>query len=93
MARKPLSEKTVAENVLKWGTGGINIDECRIETIDNLNGGAVIADREAVAIGKKIVDSKNAIILLVNINNQQDVSTNFILDESAGELLNAQSGI
>lgn len=31
MARKPLSEKTVAKNVLKWGTGGINIDECRVE--------------------------------------------------------------
>lgn len=31
VARKPLSEKTVAENVLKWGTGGINIDACRIE--------------------------------------------------------------
>jgi site-specific DNA-methyltransferase (adenine-specific) len=30
MARKPLLEKTVAENVLKYGTGGINIDECRI---------------------------------------------------------------
>ena len=30
LARKPLSEKTVAENVLKWGTGGINIDACRI---------------------------------------------------------------
>ncbi len=31
MARKPLSEKTVALNVLKWGTGGINIDGCRVE--------------------------------------------------------------
>ena len=30
VARKPVSEKTVAENVLKYGTGGINIDECRI---------------------------------------------------------------
>ena len=30
MARKPLSEKTVADNVLKHGTGGINIDECRV---------------------------------------------------------------
>ena len=30
MARKPL-EGTVAENVLKQDTGGINIDECRIE--------------------------------------------------------------
>ena len=32
MARKPLSEKTVAENCLKWGTGGINIDESRVES-------------------------------------------------------------
>jgi len=32
MARKPLAEKTVAENVLKYGTGGINIDESRVET-------------------------------------------------------------
>jgi len=30
LARKPLSEKTVAANVLKWGTGGINIDGCRV---------------------------------------------------------------
>ena len=30
VARKPLSEKTIAENVIKWGTGGINIDGCRI---------------------------------------------------------------
>ena len=30
VARKPLSEKTVAANVRKWGAGGINIDGCRI---------------------------------------------------------------
>lgn len=30
VARKPLSEKTVAENVLKWGVGGLNIDGCRV---------------------------------------------------------------
>ena len=34
LARKPLSEKTVAANVLKWGTGGINIDGCRVEMSD-----------------------------------------------------------
>ena len=39
MARKPLAEKTVAENVLKWGTGGLNIDGCRVETEENLNYG------------------------------------------------------
>jgi site-specific DNA-methyltransferase (adenine-specific) len=31
LARKPISEKNIAENVLKWGTGGINIDDCRVE--------------------------------------------------------------
>lgn len=30
LARKPLSEKTVAANVLRWGTGALNIDGCKI---------------------------------------------------------------
>ena len=34
MARKPLSEKTIVQNVIKWGTGAINIDGCRVETTD-----------------------------------------------------------
>lgn len=32
LCRKPLAEPTVAENVLKYGTGGINIDGCRVGT-------------------------------------------------------------
>lgn len=32
VARKPLSEKTVALNCLKWGVGGINIDASRVGT-------------------------------------------------------------
>ena len=32
MARKPLSEKTIAKNCLKWGTGAINIDASRVGT-------------------------------------------------------------
>jgi site-specific DNA-methyltransferase (adenine-specific) len=48
LARKPLTEKNIAENVLEWGTGGINIDDCRFGYGDpcwvgpqgsNLNGG------------------------------------------------------
>jgi site-specific DNA-methyltransferase (adenine-specific) len=30
LARKPLSEGTIAANVLKWGTGAINVDGCRV---------------------------------------------------------------
>ena len=36
MARKPISEQTVASNVLKYGTGGINIDESRVHTTEEL---------------------------------------------------------
>jgi site-specific DNA-methyltransferase (adenine-specific) len=38
MARKPF-KGTVVNNVLEWGTGGINIDESRVTTEENLNGG------------------------------------------------------
>jgi len=34
MARKPLSEKSIVDNVLKHGTGAINIDGCRVEGND-----------------------------------------------------------
>lgn len=37
LARKPLSEKSVALNVLKHSTGAVNIDECRVATDDDLS--------------------------------------------------------
>ena len=45
LARKPLSEGTVAANVLRWRTGALNIDACRVGTDENLNGGAYAATR------------------------------------------------
>ena len=36
MQRKLLSEKTVAANVLKHGTGAMNIDGCRVSTTHDL---------------------------------------------------------
>ncbi len=30
LVRRPISEKTVAANVLRWGTGALNIDACRV---------------------------------------------------------------
>lgn len=39
VARKPF-KGPVAANVLEWGTGAINIDWCRVATVDDLNGGA-----------------------------------------------------
>lgn len=37
VARKPLSEKTVAENVLTHGTGGINIEKSRVPTQEDVS--------------------------------------------------------
>ncbi len=31
LCRKPISEKTIVENIIKWGTGGLNIDGCKIK--------------------------------------------------------------
>ena len=37
VARKPIEKGlTIAENCLKWGVGGINIDACRITTVEKL---------------------------------------------------------
>lgn len=44
LARKPLSEPTVAANVLRWGTGALAIDACRITTMETLQGSTVRND-------------------------------------------------
>ena len=47
VARKPLAKgNTIAANVLQHGTGAINIGACRVETSDDLNGGAYSETRK-----------------------------------------------
>jgi site-specific DNA-methyltransferase (adenine-specific) len=47
LARKPLSEKTVAANVLKWGTGGINVDRCRVDPTNDVSGWSKTGSKES----------------------------------------------
>jgi hypothetical protein len=56
MARKPLSEKSVAENVLKWGTGGINIDESRVALAGEWDKGTMGTFRKAYDDPNKTYD-------------------------------------
>lgn len=85
VARKPISEKTVAENVLKWGCGGINIDGCRIgsEIISIHN-----APKGTFAGG---VPDRGS-----DTNSYKDSEgrfpANIIFDEEAGQMLDEQSG-
>jgi site-specific DNA-methyltransferase (adenine-specific) len=94
MARKPF-KGNVAQNVLEWGTGGINIDESRIGTYGgtkrshqgnewplNENG---TQNRNEIAFGKTGHD-------VVELNEGR-WPANIIFDEEAGEILDQQSGI
>jgi DNA modification methylase len=94
VARKPISEKTIADNVLKWGTGGINIDDCRIET-DELknkvwNNGSQRVSTGGSPTGSKEFHYSNG---CVTGNSIGRFPANVILDEEAGKLLDEQSGI
>jgi len=98
LARKPLSEKTVATNVLKWGTGGINIDECRVKSKDmpkacEGNGFASIM-KTNVEQGYRPNDyysEQNGFGYTPSELGR--FPANVILDEEAGKLLDEQSGI
>jgi site-specific DNA-methyltransferase (adenine-specific) len=90
LARKPLSEKTIVDNVLRWGTGGINVDGCRIETTDNLYGGMYSQgnhswDNESHNWGHKRVPNGF-------IQPEGRFPANFIIDEEASKILDEQSG-
>lgn len=86
VARKPLSEKSVAENVLKWGTGGINIDGCRIGTDDKLS-----IHKGNLFNGNSGIDNGDSFVS----KGQEEgrFPANIILDETAAELLDEQSGV
>jgi DNA modification methylase len=88
VARKPLSEKNVALNVLKWGTGGINIDECRIGTEIIKCGNAQSGNNE----GRYNWNNGNKKEWKGNIS-QGRFPANIILDEETGKMLDEQSGI
>jgi len=56
LCRKPLEEKTVYKNVLKHGTGGINIDASRIRTDEKLQSGRHIQKNREFPSGYKDVN-------------------------------------
>lgn len=87
MARKPFSG-TVANNVLEWGTGGINIDECRVGN----------ESRTIPVHSDDIKEDTTLFGLHPTIQHHREETTqgrfpaNIILDEEAGKILDEQSG-
>jgi site-specific DNA-methyltransferase (adenine-specific) len=83
LARKPL-DGTVAENVLAWGTGGINVDGCRVPTSD---------DRTRANSGRKGSGGVYGDSGLYTSESHPGGRwpANVTLDEHAAELLDAQA--
>jgi site-specific DNA-methyltransferase (adenine-specific) len=96
MARKPLSEKTVAENVLRWGTGGLNIDDSRIgtEQIKSVYGGFTLAKEDGRDIKKNNdwIDNSKVDNKFRTETTEGRWPANIIFDEEAGQVLDQQSG-
>lgn len=90
LARKPLEKGlTIAENVLKWGCGGLNIDASRIEGgerphIERRNDKSLDGD----VYGSGINGSKS-----LGLFTQGRFPANLLLDETAAEMLDEQSGV
>ncbi len=96
VTRKPLSEKNVALNVLKWGTGGINIDECRIEYQSDTDRSGW---HKSGADGSKGFQGEDTFKIrpisaeeIQERTSQGRFPANIILDEEAGKMLDEQSG-
>lgn len=93
LARKPLEKGlTVAENVLKYGTGAINIDESRIEiSSDDPN-------HRKPSVGWQNAEDPSVTNFgsggrpVENLNTQGRWPANIIFDEDAASMLDEQSG-
>ncbi|MGQ4876837.1 MAG: DNA methyltransferase, partial [Promethearchaeia archaeon] len=83
LARKPISENSIADNVMRYGTGGINIEACRIGREKRFNPSA----KTAIYINKKKLDEKNGRECIGNWPK------NAIFDEFTAEILDSQSGL
>lgn len=86
VARKPISEKTVAENVLKWGTGGINIDGCRVGNEELVYSPKGIRPGQGNYVGDNYKPNNP------NTTVQGRFPANVIVDEEAGRMLDEQQG-
>jgi len=81
VARKPISEKTIAENVMKWGTGGLNIDGCRIGDL---------GERKRHGGGSSEIFPERG---NDKVYTGGRFPANVIIDEEAGRMLDEQSGV
>jgi len=94
MARKPI-DGTVANNVLTYGTGGINIDGCRVDYLSEidmqLSRPQGRSTSKVGALSGKSQNDRNRSEYQPNFK-QGRFPANLILDETSAAMLDEQSG-
>lgn len=94
LARKPLSESTVAKNVLKWGTGGLNIDAGRIGFQDGEREKLFRPMTENNSIGWKNTSKAMGYNTPDGLPPSQGrFPANVLFDEEAARMLDAQTAV
>jgi DNA modification methylase len=91
VARKPLSESTVANNVLKWGTGGLNIDASRVGTETITVNQVSLAGMQSGRGGSNQATGIKQEQLGVSTQSTGRFPANIILDEEAASMLDEQA--
>ena len=103
MARKSF-KGSVAENVLEWGTGGINIDGCRIKpkegdnynTLENVvvegKDAGIYTNYDQRGENSKATNKTGYREKRIVKNDEGRFPANIIFDEEAGKILDEQSG-
>lgn len=88
LAMKPLSEKTFAENVMRWGTGGLNIDGTRIKIRDDVNLDSLQKNFNSMGYDGSYTCIEN----INKYNSEGRYPANFIISEDIAPVLDKQSG-
>lgn len=85
LARKPLSEKSVAENILKWKTGGINVDGCRV-------GNESISSGKSKVVGGGQLNGENTRVDIEETFTEGRFPANIILECICDEVIKGEKG-
>lgn len=94
LIRKPLSEKTVAKNVLKHGTGGINIDASRVEFQNEKDKAKVNDPIDGTKGYKHHAGAMTGMINRMDAGSPKGrFPSNFICSDEARDVLDDQSGV
>jgi DNA modification methylase len=91
MARKPLECFNVAENVMKWNVGGINVDGCRVGQRESEQ---FTGAKKAGTFAGELQDSHSEMYEKSSVPLPDGRwPANIILDEEAAQMLDEQSGV